>query len=258
MLRPKKRDDMALIKLIDSEESEIDAEAVKKAQQWMRRIEELFITERSKQIQIGISEVGMECRKCVARKLAKVYRKPEGSWYPFIGTAVHDALERGFAERWPDEYNLENRLHVHSYKDLELGGSCDMAALIEDDKGVIVNDWKVVGKRTLVDASKGKIKEQYRIQAQLYGYGWEQKGFNVTHVALSFLPREDKLENAVVVMIRYNKPAALAALAELESMIDAAEIVGWEKVIEKQPKASFCFSCRVYEQTEYMDIESMV
>jgi hypothetical protein len=235
-----------------------DATAHDKASEWMARIEELFITERSKQIQIGISEVGMDCRKCVARKLAKVYRKPDGSWYPFIGTAVHDALERGFQERWPDEYQLENRLHVHSYKDLELGGSCDMAALIQDGKGVIVNDWKVVGKQGVTDAAKGKIKDQYRIQAQLYGYGWAQKGYNVTHVALSFLPREDKLQNAVVVLMRYDQDVALTALAEVESMIDAAEIVGWEKVIDKQPKASFCFSCRVYEQTDYMDIESMV
>jgi hypothetical protein len=228
------------------------------ARTWMSRIEELFITERSKQIQIGISEVGMDCRKCVARKLAKVYRKPDGSWYPFIGTAVHDALERGFSERWPSEYNLEERLHVHSYKDLELGGSCDMAAVVNNGDTVIVNDWKVVGKQGVTDAAKGKIKDQYRIQAQLYGYGWEQKGFDVSHVALSFLPREDKLENAVVVLMNYDRAVALTALAEVESMIDAAEIVGWEKVIDKAPKASFCFSCRVYEQTDYMDIESMV
>lgn len=235
-----------------------DAQAHDMAVQWMARIEDLFITERSKQIQIGISEVGMDCRKCVARKLAKVYRKPEGSWFPFIGTAVHDALERGFAERWPDEYMLENKLHVHSYKDLELAGSCDMAAITDTGKGVVVNDWKVVGERVLKDASKGKIKEQYRIQAQLYGYGWEQKGYEVTHVALSFLPRQDKLENAVVVLVRYDKSVAVEALAAVELMIDAAEIVGWEKVIDKQPKASFCFSCRVYEQTEFMDVESMV
>jgi hypothetical protein len=253
---------MAKIVLLDqSAQADVtgsDATAHDKATQWMARIEELFITERSKQIQIGISEVGMDCRKCVARKLAKVYRKPDGSWYPFIGTAVHDALEKGFDERWPDEYHLENRLHVHTYKDLQLGGSCDMAALIQDGKGVIVNDWKVVGKQGVTDAAKGKIKDQYRVQAQLYGYGWAQQGYNVTHVALSFLPREDKLQNAVVVLMRYDQDVALAALAEVESMIDAAEIVGWEKVIDKQPKAGFCFSCRVYEQTDYMDIESMV
>lgn len=231
-----------------------DAEAIDAAERWMARIPELFITERSKQIQIGISEVGMDCRKCVARKLALTHRIPDGAWYPFIGTAVHDQLERGFNERWPDDYKLEERLFVHEYKDLKLTGSCDMFAY----KDGVVNDWKVVGKTALQDAAKGKIKDQYRIQAQLYGYGWAQKGFDVTHVALSFLPREDKLENAVVVLMRYNQTAALEALAELESMIDAAEIVGWEKVIEKQPKASFCFSCRRYEQTDHFDIESMV
>lgn len=249
---------MATIKLIGEAESPADGNAVDTAQQWMNRIPELFITERSKQVQIGISEVGMDCRKCVARKLAEVHRIPDGSWYPFIGTAVHDALEKGFNERYPDDYKLEERLFVHDYKTMSLTGSCDMAALVEDGKGVIVNDWKVVGKTGTADARKGKIKDQYRVQAQLYGYGWAQKGYNVTHVALSFLPREEKLSEAVVVLMRYDQSVALTGLAQLESMIDAAELVGWDKVIDKAPKASFCFSCRVYDQTDYMDIESMV
>jgi nitrate/TMAO reductase-like tetraheme cytochrome c subunit len=66
------------------------------------------------------------------------------------------------------------------------------------------------------------------------------------------------LENAVVVLVRYDRSIAINALAELESMIDAAEIVGWEKVIEKQPKASFCFSCRRYEQTDHDDLDSLI
>lgn len=249
---------MAKVLLLDdpssAQLSPEDAVATDAANRWMARIPELFITERSKQIQIGISEVGMDCRKCVARKLALTPRIVDGSWYPFIGTAVHDQLERGFNERWPDDYKLEERLFVHEYKDLKLTGSCDMFAY----KDGVVNDWKVVGKTALQEAARGKIKQQYRVQAQLYGYGWVQKGFDVTHVALSFLPREDKLENAVVALLRYDQQLALESLAELESMIDAAEIVGWEKVIEKQPKASFCFSCRRYEQTDHMDIESMV
>ena len=245
---------MATIKLIGEAESPADGNAVDTAQQWMNRIPELFITERSKQVQIGISEVGMDCRKCVARKLAEVHRIPDGSWYPFIGTAVHDALEKGFNERYPDDYKLEERLFVHDYKTMSLTGSCDMFA----HKNGVVNDWKVVGDAVLKDAAKGKIKDQYRVQAQLYGYGWAQKGFDVTHVALSFLPRADKLESAVVVLMRYEESVAVNALAQLESMIDAAELVGWEKVIDKQPKASFCFSCRRYDQTDYMDIESMV
>ena len=245
---------MATIKIFGGAESPEDESAVVAAKRWMARIPELFITERSKQIQIGISEVGMDCRKCVARKLALTPRVVDGSWYPFIGTAVHDQLEHGFNDRFPDDYKLEERLFVHEYKDLKLTGSCDMFA---HNDGV-VNDWKVVGKSAFEDARKGKIKDQYRIQAMLYGYGWEQKGYDVTHVALTFLPREDKLENAVVVLIRYDKQIAVQALAELESMIDAAEAVGWDKVIEKQPKASFCFSCRRYDQTDHNDVESMI
>lgn len=245
---------MATVKIVDGVVEPSDADAVKAAELWMNRIPKLFITERSRQIQIGISEVGMDCRKCVARKLALTPRVPDGAWYPYIGTAVHEQLELGFNEMFPDDYKLEERLFVHEYKDLKLTGSCDMFA----HKDGVVNDWKVVGKTALADAAKGKVKQQYRVQAMLYGYGWEQKGFDVTHVALSFLPREDKLENAVVALLRYDKSIAVNALAELESMIDAAELVGWEKVIEKQPKASFCFSCRRYEQTDHDDIDSLI
>lgn len=245
------------IKILDVETSDYqadDVKAVETAEQWMLRIPELFITARSRQTVIGISEVGMDCRRCVARKLAEKPRTPDGSWFPFIGTAVHDQLEHGFTDRWPDDYMLENRLHVHSYKGLELGGSCDMFV---PHKG-IVNDWKVVGQTALKDAAKGKIKNQYRIQAMLYGLGWVKKGHEVTHVSLTFLPRDLDLPNAEVVMLRYDEQVAIDALAQLEMLIDAAELVGWDAVIDKQPKASFCWDCRKYEQQEDGDISSLI
>lgn len=245
------------IKILDVNPSDYnseDHEAFAAAQKWLERIRELFITERSHQKIIGISEVGSDCRKCVARKLAEKPKDISGGWYPFIGTAVHQALEDGFAGReWSDEYLLENRLHVHSYKGLELGGSCDMYA-----KAGVVNDWKVVGAKALGEAEKGKIKEQYRIQAMLYGLGWKKKGYDVTHVSLTFLPRDKDLKDAQVVMLRYDEQVAMDALAALEMMIDAAEIVGWDAVIERQPKASFCFDCKKYEQQEESDLESFI
>lgn len=268
------------IKILDVDPAEYnleDSNARLTAEAWLTRIRELFITERSHQRQIGISEVGSDCRKCVARKLAMVYKKPEGSWFPFIGTAVHQALEDGFA-RWENDYILEQRLHVHSYKGLELGGSCDMAALVPErlipehcgctdpatcggpfcNPTVVVNDWKVVGERALKEAANGKIKNQYRIQAMLYGLGWVKKGFHVSHVSLTFLPRDKDLAEAEVVMLRYDESVAMNALAQLEVMIDAAEIAGWDSVIAKQPKASFCFDCKKYEQTEAGDVSSLI
>ena len=249
------------IKILDVTQADYQAsdwKAVETAEQWMLRIPELFITARSRQTIIGISEVGMDCRKCVARKLAEKPRTPDGSWFPFIGTAVHDQLEHGFAERWADEYHLENRLHVHSYKGLELGGSCDMAAIIEDGKSVIVNDWKVVGQEALNKAAKGDIKNQYRTQAMLYGLGWKKKGYDVSHVSLTFLPRDKDLSNAQVVMLRYDEDLAMESLAKLELLIDAAEIIGWDAVIDKQPKAGFCWDCKKYDQQEDGDISSLI
>ena len=92
----------------------------------------------------------------------------------------------------------------------------------------------------------------------LYGLGWKKKGFDVTHVALSFLPRDKDLPEAQVVMLRYDENLALEALAELELMIDAAEIMGWDKVIAKQEKASFCWDCKKYDQQEDGDVESLI
>lgn len=243
------------IQILDVDKSEYQADdlkAVDAAERWMLRIPQLFITDRSRQTVIGISEVGMDCRKCVARKLAEKPRTPDGSWFPFIGTAVHAQLEEGFARF--DDYILEEKLFVHEYKSLRLAGSCDMFAFQDG----VVNDWKVVGQEALKKAAKGQIKNQYRIQAMLYGLGWKKKGYDVSHVSLTFLPRDLILPNAQVVMLRYDESIAMEALAELELLIDAAEIVGWDEVIAKQPKASFCWDCKKYEQQEDGDISSLI
>lgn len=234
-----------------------DHAAYDTAEKWMRRIPELFITPRSYQKQIGISEVGADCRKCVARKLAEKPKKVSGGWYPFVGTAVHAQLEEGFA-RWEMEYLLENRLQVWEYKGLVLGGSCDMAAVVSDSDSLVVNDWKVVGEKGIKEAASGKVKNQYRIQAMLYGLGWVNKGYTPTHVSLTFLPRDLDLDQAQVVMFRYDEAIAMEALAALKVMIDAAELTGWDAVIAKQPKAAYCFDCRRYESEEQSDISSLI
>ena len=73
-----------------------------------------------------------------------------------------------------------------------------------------------------------------------------------------FLPRNKKLSEAQIVMLRYDEAVAMEALALLEVLIDAAELVGWDKVIAKQPKASFCWDCKKYDQQEDEDISSLI
>jgi hypothetical protein len=125
-------------------------------------------------------------------------------------------------------------------------------------KNGVVNDWKVVGQEALKKAAKGQIKNQYRVQAMLYGLGWKKKGYDVSHVTLTFLPRDLDLPNAQVVMLRYDEQVALDALAQIEVLMDAAELIGWDAVIDKQPKASFCWDCKKYDQQEDGDISSLI
>ena len=234
-----------------------DHAAYETAERWLKRIPDFFITPRSYQKQIGISEVGSDCRKCVARKLAEKPKQVSGGWFPYVGTAVHASLEEGFG-RYEFDYMLEERLQVWEYKNLVLGGSCDMAAVHIDSDKLVVNDWKIVGDRVIDDAARGKVKSQYHIQAMLYGLGWENKGYTPTHVALSFLPRNKDLDQAQVVMFRYDKQVALEALASLKVMIDAAELTGWDAVIAKQPQGSYCFDCKRYESEEHGDVDSLI
>ena len=131
-------------------------------------------------------------------------------------------------------------------------------AATPDNGIVIVNDWKIVGERAIRDAAKGKIKQQYRIQAMLYGLGWKKMGHDVSHVALSFLPRDKDLTEAEVVMLRFDEQVAMDARKELEKLIDAAELMGWGAVIDRQPKASFCFDCKKFERYENSDVESLI
>lgn len=61
-------------------------------------------TERSRKTSIGISEIGDDCAKCVARKLSGLYpNRDEGGagWRAQIGTMGHDYLERHFMELYP-------------------------------------------------------------------------------------------------------------------------------------------------------------
>lgn len=71
-------------------------------------------TERSRKLEIGISEIGDDCAKCVARKLSMRYpKRNEGGagWRAQVGTMTHDYLERHFVQQfpWMFEYNVETR-----------------------------------------------------------------------------------------------------------------------------------------------------
>ena len=247
-------------------ESDTDRLVEKLVYQLQADIAETMNTERSAQRSIGISEIGTECMKCLARKLAEMpeHRAPREGWKAQIGTFGHAGLELHFAEKYgnaagwqssdfddnrlrppTDEvpnYHLEQTLTLHEYKGLKLGGHCDL--FVEGESFGLVTDWKFLGPKSLA----GPPKPIYQTQMSGYGLAWQLMGKLVTHVLLYQLPRDGELDDAKPVLFRYNPQLALDALVRIERLIDAAEFLGWDAVIAAQPRAGHCFDCPRYEQ----------
>lgn len=221
-------------------------------------IEGFTLTKRSLQKEIGVSEIGMSCRRCVARKLAK-YSKAQviSSFRTTIGRYFHEGVAEDLKLKYPDDADLkvEDGLFVHQYKDFVLNGSCDVFAPNEGHGMVL--DWKCVGDDTLaamakVKAEGGLPKQQYVIQGQLYGLGWELKGFQVEEVCIMFVPanKGDLRKYAVPFNYRYDRSVAARALMEVELLIDAAEVAGWDAVVRAQTPERGCLSCSSYTHAD--------
>lgn len=249
-------------------ETEADKLALSMVHSLYREIESTMDTERNRQQSIGISEIGSDCLRCVARKLSGLYVKPsDPSWKAQVGTFIHAGLEQHFAESkrtgdpWetdPEEmrvatdeaplYWMERRLQILKYKGLDLGGSCDL--FVEGATFGLVDDWKTQGAAKLKKTAAADIGNTYTVQMQTYGLGYELLGKLVTHVVLYALPRDGELAEAKPVLMRYDRQIALDALARLQILIDAAEIIGWRAVIHAQNRAGHCFDCPGYEKLE--------
>jgi hypothetical protein len=276
-----------VIMIPEAERTDADNKAISMVYTIQNEIRSTMQTERNLQTTIGVSEFGMECQRCVARLLSGEHpkvRNPDEGWKAMVGTFGHAGLEDHFTRKYSqrngraeqadilegvfelsptgvpylpasqvrayatdDEpwFITERKVRVDTYKQLDLCGSCDL--FIQGETFGIVDDWKFQGPKKLVTTATGKIGQQYTVQGNGYGKGFEDLGFLVTHFLLYALPRDGELPDAKPVLFRYNRQVALDALQNVHNMIDAAELIGWDSVIAAQQPASFCFDCRRYE-----------
>ncbi len=134
-----------------------------------------------------------------------------------------------------------------------LDGHCDlMLELIFADgaRMCVVVDWKCLGPTTLGEKQAGKIGATYGTQLPAYGLGWTLRGYNVTHVALAAVPRDGELPESAFVLMRYDPQPVIDRLALIEAFISTAQLVGWERLIDSQPRPGHCFDCKRYEGAE--------
>ena len=211
---------------------------------------------RSLQRQIGPSEIGTDCIRCLARKMLEIEKLPIESpsdmpWLPFIGTAVHASLEEIFArdndKRGSVRWLIETRLPIGRIGDMDISGSCD---LFDKETGTVI-DHKVVGATKLRSLPKKGPGNTYRIQAHLYGYGWTKLGLEVNEVAVKFYPRNDiQMTSGYFWYEKYDEEIALKALERANEVYrqanEAQDRGKLNEFLKVCATSTDCFSCHDY------------
>jgi hypothetical protein len=152
---------------------------------------------RSSQVQIGPSNMGDPCERCLGMAMAGIL--PDGPKQAFdhfnlmawVGTAVHYYLEHIIAaERWPkvkQEFKVDIG-KVGSYG--RVSGSTDLYS--EPHRTAL--DFKMRGKDKIrLWRSGTPIPVESVRQAHLYGYGLQRAGLPVEEICLYIIPRDSML-----------------------------------------------------------------
>lgn len=228
----------------------------------VRRIIEHHIKNRPRSLQkrIGPSSLGMECLHCLGAKLAEWDEQDYNgaAFLPWIGSAVHRALEDVFVEhenqrnavhttglRWVSE----GRVVVGTVGGREIDGTFDLLDVVT---GTVI-DFKLVGANTL-RAAKAGPSPTYRAQAHLYARGLNDAGIRVDTVAIAYLPRNAvSLDSAVWWHEPHDRGLADAVLARadrvaanLAALEEAAGVEARDAWITSLPRAEGCFSCQKF------------
>jgi hypothetical protein len=215
---------------------------------------------RNRQVAIGPSEIGHPCNRHLAYKTmgALITRTDSDPWASIVGTAVHAWLASAFAAanlvldepRWL----VEQRVHPTP----GLSGSCDLYDLWLD----AVIDHKVVGTDALSQARAHGPSQQYRVQGQIYGLGWERLGRSPREVAIAYWPRgpanpfksgSGGLSGMYLHREPYDRQVAIDALDRLSLVSAAAATLN----VDTEPAFASLIPCTPDDHCRYCPYRSM-
>lgn len=189
-------------------------------------------SDRSMQRAVGPSEIG-GCRRKVWHRLHgdPVVNESTLGMAAFMGTAIHEKIERRLRDVASDRYLIE--------VEVEYGGVLGHVDLYDRvDREVI--DWKTI---TLKKARYFPSEQQW-LQVQIYGLLLSENGFPVDRVSLVGIPRDGNERDVVVRSQEWRRDVALEGLAWLDSV----------RVLEVAPEperpVSFCRDyCQFWDES---------
>lgn len=215
---------------------------------------------RSLQWEIGPSEMGTDCLHCLAARLAGWERMQEAPLAPWIGTAVHAQHEHLFrslpGNRWKPEYPVHTcNLRMPGGKIMQVGGHIDLW----DTQTNTTLDWKFVGESVYRAAKRGEVSQEYRVQASLYGIGLANEGHapNTSEVIYFNRATGRTFDDVCALSWPFEEKPGRWAISRCQQILNILKRLEIEHDIEVRdawirslPRASFCFTCRDYPDSE--------
>lgn len=165
---------------------------------------------RSQQVQLGCSEVGHECDRRLAYRIANT--PPAGfindPWPAVVGTSIHSWMETAVndyqqvhdLDQWVTEMEVLPSPLVKGHTDLY------------DKRRRLVLDWKFPSPDNLRKMRDNGPPQQYVIQVMLYGLGHLHAGRQVERVGIVSLGRQGWLKDMYVWTAEFNRTVAEQAL----------------------------------------------
>lgn len=209
--------------------------------------------ERSLQVRLGPSELGVECERQLGYRIMGL-QGPNldmaDPWAGFVGSAIHHRTEESI-RRYEAAHPLAPRWNIEEHVEIVPGLIEGSADLNRDD---VLVDEKSAGKTVMADVKKNGPSKKYQVQIMLYAYGLRRKGRMITKVALAFVPREGYLRDMFVWAAPYDEALALEAIArpyrirdDLVRLQVQQYPLNWEK-IPAAPSYMGCQYCPMWER----------
>jgi hypothetical protein len=189
---------------------------------------------RSKQVALGCSEVGHQCDRRLAYRIAGV--APQGysndPWPAVVGTAVHAWMEEA-VRLFQDAHNLD-----HWVTEMEVLPSPIVKGHTDlyDAKRKLVLDWKFPSPDNLRKMRDDGVPQQYVTQVQLYGLGHVNAGRQVERVGIAAMGRQGWLKDCWVWTTEFDIVAAQNSLERIYSIgktlmsADLSDPVTWQQI----------------------------
>jgi hypothetical protein len=204
-------------------------------------------TPRAQQAHLGPSDLGNECDRKLAYKIAGLRGSNIGDpWPSFVGSSIHTRLE-GVVRKYGEEHGGAWMIEQQVIVDPLVRGSADLF------RSPVVVDIKSAGKDMLDKVKKSGPPDSYKIQINLYAKGLNSAGYPVKSVAFVFVPRSGWLEQMYVWAAPYDEELANRALArpyELAGKLQQMDIRNnpqrWQQ-IDASP-SYLCTWCPMYDK----------